>query len=109
MHCRRGVVNALVESLGTLTIGQTLSYNDAFNFVKSILVGPGSSRRRDRGIEKTVMTLFKELKVNNLLLSAGDGFTVTDAWDIDQVRTVVKKWTDNNNFDPHGCLMPGTL
>ena len=109
MHCRTDVVSALVESLGTLTIGQTLSYNDAFILVKSILVGPGSSRRRDRGIEKAVMTVFDELKLNNLLLPAGDGFTVADAWDIDQVRTVVKKWTDNKHFDPQGCLMPGTL
>ena len=105
MHCRTDVVSAL----GTLTIGQTLTYNDAFNLVKSILVGPGSSQRPDRGIEKAVMTVFDELKLNNLLLPAGDGFTVADAWDIDQVRTVVQKWKADKHFDPQGCLMPGTF
>ena len=102
-------MSALVESLGTLTIGQTLTYNNAFNLVKSILVGPGSSQRPDRGIEKAVTTLFDELRRNNLLHSAGNGFTVTDAWDIDQVRIVVQKWKDTKIFDPQGCLMPGTL
>ena len=63
----------MVSALGTLTIGQTLTYNDAFNLVKSILVGPGSSQRPDRGIEIAVMTVFDELKRNNLLHSAGNG------------------------------------
>ena len=55
------------------------------------------------------MTVFDELKLNNLLLPAGDGFTVADAWDIDQVRTGVQKWKADKHFDPQGCLMPGTL